>query len=260
MPAIQPPRKDPPPHPTVRDIGYAARTIVQCFQQHGLRCCVFGSAACVMYGAKLNRIPRDLDIVVFTTHLPEDLKRLLASTDRRFHLIPSKAPNSPSHIVLYFRLRGRRPDPAREPGSQRTLPRTLKVDLCVPGMLDLPFVPAWHMVCGPCEPCVPVVPLLVLLGLELRGWTDHRDSTKEKYREKTNDHVDDVERLLEVAVMGLNDEGEGRQKKARWKDVDWLPEQLRENVQRRVGEFVKERPGTVDWWRALGFEVVWGEG
>jgi len=193
-----------------------------------------------MYGTR-NRIPRDIDMVIFTARDPEEIKRILVDSDKRkFFLVPSKKRDE-TYKVLWFRLSGRNPHPS---DPSKTVGRRCKVDILIPGTLDLPSIPRTR-VCYTRVPDVPVVPLIVLIGLKLRGWVDHRDAELEYYRAKQVDDVADLEALLVIAVgAGIS-----------MKDADWLPRQFRKDARERARDFVRFRPATKARFEALGFDM-----
>ncbi|KAF7797996.1 hypothetical protein EIP86_009205 [Pleurotus ostreatoroseus] len=155
--------------PNSREIRDVARKAVKVFIDSGLECCLFGSAGCALYGN--SRIPNDVDIVVITYQLStEALKELLvkqASTS--FYLRPAQTPGA-TYKVLFAKLAPR--------GHRK---RSCKVDVLVPGILNIPFVPTQHIVS---LEDLPVMPLIALLLLKLQGWEDHRLSGRSDMQQK----------------------------------------------------------------------------
>jgi len=73
-------------------------------------------------------ISQDIDMVVLTSsHTQEELKNRLVSYDSRFYTVASKDPFA-TYRVLWFRLSGYR--------------RSCKVDLLLPGVMNIPHVPS----------------------------------------------------------------------------------------------------------------------
>ncbi|KAG6889598.1 hypothetical protein C0995_016124 [Termitomyces sp. Mi166 len=212
---------------TGKDIRKAARAAVAALKEHGLDACLFGSAACAIYGTE-NREPNDVDIIVITEMDPEDIKELILVWDDRFYLVPSANPRN-TYSVLWFTVSSR---------------KTCKVDILIPGLLSIPNIPVSKI--SYIEPFqdIPVVPFLVLLLLKLRGWTDHRVDHRQHMRDKVEVDEEDIEELLELAVQeyGANLDRER-----------WLPKWFVEEMQERVQEYVEEWPDSENNWRNLGF-------
>ena len=118
------------------------------------------------------------------------------------------------------------------------------MDILLPGVLNIPFVPTNLItrIGG-----IPLMPLFAVLLLKLQGWTDHRDSEREDWREKQHVDVKDIEELLEIVVDKYPDQVIDRQR--------WVPDSMIHVAQNRVDEFVEILPETVDDWLDIGFEV-----
>ncbi|EPS93281.1 hypothetical protein FOMPIDRAFT_1136505 [Fomitopsis schrenkii] len=170
----------PPIYEEIRDI---ARRAVVILREHVYLCCLFGSTACALYG--VNRCPKDVDLIILRGEDTAYFKQLLADSDDPFYLAPSRRRNA-GYKVLWYRL----PSPA---GSPR---RKCKVDILVPGILNIPNIPPWlikHKL------GLPVMSLLPLLMMKLQGWTDHRDSRRSDFQAKQHVDVEDIEELLSIA-------------------------------------------------------------
>ncbi|OJT10872.1 hypothetical protein TRAPUB_12605 [Trametes pubescens] len=218
--------------PTEEEILGVSRTVVDIFDSVGLRCCLFGSAACYLFG--VNRTPNDIDMVVFTSDCDQEaLKDILVNADSDFFLIESRNPNA-DYRVLWCSLRP----------SRRGNPRKCKVDILIPGVLDLPTVPRRR------EKIIddlPVMPLIPLLLLKLQGWDHHRDSPRADQRDKQYVDVDDIGELLEIAV---------RRGQNVWQDnLKWMPRSLIHDAQDRVYDFCRQHPNYEDDWETVGFSV-----
>ncbi|EIW74408.1 hypothetical protein CONPUDRAFT_85883 [Coniophora puteana RWD-64-598 SS2] len=221
--------------PTREEIRQVARTTASLLEGHGMRCCVFGSAACAAFGAKLNRVPRDVDMLVLTTRDAEYIKRLIADSDNNYTLVRSRAPGQ-TYKILWLSLRGNG--------------RRCKVDILTPGTLGLPRVPSRN-IAYPTQG-IPCMPLIALLGMKLRGWKDHRNSHEVRYHRKQWDDVDDIKELLQVCV----DQGfvaDANQ----WL---WMDEQFRVDMGARMLEFVQQELQTKELWEEIGFEFEVEEG
>jgi len=141
-----------------KDIRKTSRATAAALAMSGLRSCLFGSAACSMYG--MIRVANDVDIVVLTnSYDQEEIKNLVVSNDSKFFLVPSRSPRE-TYKILYYSLHTR---------------GFCKVDILLPGTMNIPSVPRSHITYTQ-VPDVPVMPLLAVILLKLQGWMDHRDS------------------------------------------------------------------------------------
>ncbi|KAH9835006.1 uncharacterized protein C8Q71DRAFT_710657 [Rhodofomes roseus] len=222
--------RSPPTYGEICDIANRAVTI---FTECGYQCCLFGSTACALYG--VTRCPNDVDLVVLATPntSTEYLKQLLVNEPNDFYLVPSKKRDA-NYKVLWYRL----------PPGARGKKRKCKVDVLVPGMLNIPAVPSAQVAYAR---HLPVMPLLPLLLLKLQGWTDHRDSDRRDFRRKQHVDVEDVKELLSFACDLRVRIGS--------RELGWLPADFVEAAQNRIHEFVGEFPESVLRWRSLGFEA-----
>ncbi|KAJ8473054.1 hypothetical protein ONZ51_g8102 [Trametes cubensis] len=217
--------------PTSEEILYVADKAVDTFRDRRLRCCLFGSTACYLFG--VSRTPNDVDLVVFTNRYDaEELKEMLVEDDSDFYLVPSRNPTA-SYSVLWYRL----------PSSRRRR-RKCKVDILVPPTLNIPHVPGRRIKIISDLPLMPLIPLLLL---KLQGWSDHRESHREDMQEKQYVDVQDISELLEIAI----DRGQD----VRQDNLGWIPEQLRQDAQDRVWDFVEEYPDTAENWMMVGFNA-----
>ncbi|RPD60544.1 hypothetical protein L226DRAFT_533867 [Lentinus tigrinus ALCF2SS1-7] len=219
--------------PTFDEIRDVAEQAVNIFRNHGLDSCLFGSAACSLFG--VSRTPNDVDLVVLTKNYDqEELKQLLVDSSGDFYLVPSRNPSA-TYSVLWCRLPGR--------GGGRGRSRKCKVDILVPGVLNIPNVP-WRrvkMIDG-----LPAMPLIPLLLLKLQGWSDHRDSHRADMQEKQYVDAEDILELLEIAV--------GRDQEVRQGNLSWMPRRLIWDSEARVEEFKEEYPISAMDWQDVGFD------
>ncbi|PFH48736.1 hypothetical protein AMATHDRAFT_49290 [Amanita thiersii Skay4041] len=215
--------------PTPQDIRRVARRTVQALENCGYSSCLFGSAACHVWGMK-HRNPKDVDVIVLTNDDPEIIKSKLAETNSRFILRPSNHPRK-SHHLLYYAIRFQRPE------------IVCKVDILVPGLLDIPWVRKSRRE-YPNEYNIPVIPFLPLLLLKLKGWSDHRRSRRSDFQAKVPQDEKDIQEMLEML-----DEDD------HLSNNEWLPRYLIRNSERRIVDFVEEFPGTDTEWKYIGFDV-----
>lgn len=216
----------------VQDIRKAARATAAVLLVHGIACCLFGSAACSMYG--MRRVPNDIDMIILSNqHTQEELKVLIVETDRKFFLVKPRTPGA-TYKILYYTL---------HTGG------FCKVDVLVPGILAIPSVPASNIVYTR-VPGVPVMPIVAVLLLKLQGWTDHRDSEREDFQEKQWVDIEDIREMLNAWANGY--------RKETLFTGAWMPEEFVHAGQGRIEEFLEECPDTEGHWRAMGFTLSEG--
>ena len=169
-------------------------------------------------------------MVVLTNSIEQEIiKEMVVAKDGDFFLVKSKRPEA-TYKILYYAL--------------KPWGAWCKVDILLPGVLNIPFVPTNLItrIGG-----IPLMPLFAVLLLKLQGWTDHRDSEREDWWEKQHVDVKDIEELLEIVVDKYPDQIIDCQR--------WVPDSMIHVAQNRVDEFVEKLPETVDGWLDIGFEV-----
>lgn len=139
-------------------------------------------------------------MVLTTAYSQESLKEILVREDSSFYLVRSKNWRA-TYRVLWHRL------------SKSTCPLPsvdCKVDILVPGTMNIPNVPPERVrtLSG-----LPVMPMIPQLLLKLQAWSDHRASHRTDMRLKQYVDESDIDRLLAIAV----DEGASvRAQECRW--------------------------------------------
>ncbi|KAK0492521.1 hypothetical protein EDD18DRAFT_1182992 [Armillaria luteobubalina] len=235
---------------TAEEILRTAHATISAFLSLGIQGCFFGSVACLCYGA--TRIPNDVDVVITSANPiggpwdQEHLKDLLVQTDQSFYVIPSKNPSA-NYRLLYYDLSG-------SSRVSRELRRCCKVDVLVPGYMNIPPIPSSRVVwqleqrySTPRE--LPVLPFILLLLLKLQGWMDHGNSLAAHIQAKQPTDVRDIRELLALSAVPrkatlnawLEMKGEG-----------WIPQSFVDQGQMRVREFVRRYPDTEKAWRQIG--------
>jgi len=220
---------------TAKEIRKAARATISALQMHDLRSCLFGSAACTLYGMK-NRIPEDVDVIVLSEKSTDDIKHLLVSTNKKFFLFRSKRSGI---LRLRYRL---------YPGPRGSKPRSCKVDILTPGIISIPRIPAHRIVYVERFPDLPLVPFLALLLLKLRGWEDNRESNKRYKRWKQYRDKKDIDELLALAVEEFDSFLHRRRER-------WMPRWFLLEARARVCNFVERYPDSTYLWNEIGFDV-----
>ncbi|KAI0700211.1 hypothetical protein BC835DRAFT_1304235 [Cytidiella melzeri] len=219
--------------PTDEEVKQVARRVVRFLGAHGFTTYLFGGAACRLYGN--TRTPNDVDLVVLTSiHTTEALKLLISRSDpSTFYLRPSKKVGE-TYKILYARL-------------SPTLfysRRSCKVDILIPGIINIPSVPPTLIHTMSELPVMPIIPLLLL---KLQGWEDHRTSSRSDMRQKQYVDIRDIEQLLRIAVeRGANLAD----------DLGWLPQEFVSTGRARLARFLETlRPAHATRWAEIGFEV-----
>jgi len=212
--------------PTAQEIRTVARKSVALLAEQGLSSCLFGSSGCSLYGC--TRKPNDVDIIVMTTeYSTEELKELIAvQPNTRFYLRGSKTVGA-TYKVLFYSL-----------GKKRSC----KVDVLIPGVLNIPYISPDRIVHIDGLPVLPFIPLLLL---KLQGWSDHRASAREDMRQKQYIDIRDLQQLLTIAAQKGENVG----------DVDqWLPASFMFAGRERIRRFV-ETYRQPEGWERIGFSV-----
>lgn len=232
---------------TSKDIVAVATRVIDIIEAHGLPCYLFGSTACLLHGSmrtpnvcsysqsgprSYNRLVyQDVDIVVNTeAYDPNTLKSMVADGDPAvFELHVAHAQEdggTPRHILWGVLDRKQR----------------CKIDILVPGFLDIPSIPVSSVVT---LHNLPVMPLLPLLLMKLRGWDKHLNSPRQDHQKKQYVDAWDVYQLLRLAVsQGVNAA-----------DTQNLPEDVEGVAQIRSANFVARYPAQMELWRKLGLAV-----
>ncbi|KIL64857.1 hypothetical protein M378DRAFT_162705 [Amanita muscaria Koide BX008] len=211
----------------MKDIRRVARRTVEALEEGGYRCCLFGSAACNLWGMSY-RMPNDIDVVVFTNHSQEDIKDYLVNANNRFFLVDGVGGN---YQVLWYSICWR--------------PRLrVKVDILIPGPepMGIPYVPEGAIVASPSG--IPVIPFPLLLILKVQGWRDHRGSSEERFWLKIPQDEADIKQLL---LMLDHEDHLNR--------FGWLPQWFIGNAYKVIGAYIKKFSRTRATWRSIGLYV-----
>jgi hypothetical protein len=167
-----------------------------------------------------------------TTFSTEELKAIVASAPE-FYLRPSQKPGE-TYKVLFYRLQP----------NMWTTRRSCKVDILVPGIMNIPHIPRERIVWINSQ---PVIPLLVLLLLKLQGWSDHRASTRSDMQQKQYVDIRDINQLVVVAA----DKEEHLDKVS-----SWVPESFIVRGREHFALFLRiVRPSQTLYWKEIGFDV-----
>ena len=126
------------------------------------------------------------------------------------------------------------------PGSDEAGFERFKIDILVPGVLDLPPIHPDYIIKIDKLPCLP---LAFLLLHKLKGWNDRRRSRRSDFHAKLPGDVRDIADLLRIANnLGL------RITKPRY----YISQAFRDASYDRVRTFSRYHPKYAPWWMGLG--------
>ncbi|KAG6888857.1 hypothetical protein C0995_005278 [Termitomyces sp. Mi166 len=202
----------------------AAKDSVRLLYKCGWRSAIFGGLACFLYGN--TRAPNDVDLLVLlppgSTVTAEELKQNLVVLDPdHFFTTPSKDPSA-AYRILWYRLTNY---PAQ------TAKTSCKVDLLLPGVMNLPNFPPslihW-------DEGLPLVPFSLLLLQKLQAWDDHRRSRDPIKWQRQRTDMEDLDGLTGLSAFDLL-------KLSRpWSDtILFSPEFQKMTVERVIDYYVK---------------------
>jgi hypothetical protein len=160
----------------------------------------------------------------------EAIKRALVSANPDFYLRNAKSPLA-TYKVLYYRM------PFRG---------FCKVDLLLPGIMNLPALPTKLVVT---IDDLPITPFALLLITKLQCWDDHCKAPEQFKREKQYTDIIDIETLLGLKyAVALR-------KERPWTSAEMFSPELQALTKRRVKDICAVCPGQAKDWRLLGFSV-----
>jgi hypothetical protein len=166
---------------------------------------------------------------------PEQIKNRLVSVNPLFFLVPSTNPRN-TYKVLWYNLHA-------TSSNLRTY-YACKIDILVPGVMNIPTIPKHHVVYSSIRGSrIPVAPFIAVLLLKLQGWADHRVSHRMDLRNKQHVDVDDIYEVLRIAVQGGD---------LHVRNEPWLPEPFVAAGRLRVRQFILGHPDSNAYWRLLG--------
>lgn len=177
-------------------------------------------------------------MILSTLFDQETLKRLLVREDPRFYLVSSRNPRA-TYKVLWYSLSARI--------SRYPLPTIdCKVDILIPGVLNIPNVPIPRVLTLSGLPVMPLVPQLLL---KLQGWSDHRASHRSDMQDKQYVDIRDIDALLVIALE------KGARVKGGEED-DWIPESMIALARTRLRSYTRFASRySAGKWRELGLSV-----
>ena len=180
--------------------------------------------------AFIDHLYQDLDILCLTPYPggAEAIKQRLCEENDRFYTVRARNPRD-WWRVLYWDTG------SNEPGFER-----FKIDILVPGVLDLPDIHPHYIIRIDTFPCAP---LALLLLHKLKGWDDRRGSHRSDFLAKLPEDVRDIADLLRIANrLGLNIT----------KSKPYISHSFRDVSYKRVREFSLEHRAYIPLWMGLG--------
>ena len=184
------------------------------------------------FECSLTSFIQDLDVLCLTTYPggAEAIKQRLCEENDKFYTRPARNRKDPWK-VLYWDTG------SNDPGFRR-----IKVDILVPGVMNLPHIPTNFIVTIHGIPCAP---LHLLLLHKLQAWDDRCRSSRPHVRAKIPGDIEDIEDLLFVANQrGLN----------LLERRPYITDSFHVISCRRVEEFVCQYPRYRQLWADLGLE------
>ncbi|KDR76536.1 hypothetical protein GALMADRAFT_246924 [Galerina marginata CBS 339.88] len=292
------------------EIQQVVQAAFSALSRNGLEACLFGSVAMATYGME-HRVPKDVDVIVLNStpgQTDEDIKSLIVLSDPNFFLVDSRAAGAKHRILWYSlgdpatpsKLLGNATEASKEsvrrarkvPATSQQLPgpssasstpqKACKVDILIPGLLDIPSVPISELHLDfssnfvsylPSPPIVsaisgtgpttrvspiPSVPFITLLLLKLRAWSDHSLLTANaKLHERIPQDEEDIDELLRIGLnlgpQGVVRIGTGQndgEESAKWMlggFATWR------DARRTVASYIRKWPRSATGWTAAGF-------
>ncbi|TFK77494.1 hypothetical protein BDN72DRAFT_753881 [Pluteus cervinus] len=218
---------------SLEDIRRTARATFAALNSASLDGCLVGSAACSEHGA--TRMPNDVDILVLTDHkIIEEIQAAIMLADPHFSL--SRLDNDPTapSTVLWYTLSA-----PREPI------RACRVDIFVPGSIQLPLVPLDRIICSSVTN-FPVMPLIAVLLHKAIAWVARGRLSGPHARSKQASDIADTKDLLAVA----------RERNLTITHADWLPFWFLHDATQAVELLCEAYPDTRPDWIRTGFQIT----
>lgn len=168
-------------------------------------------------------------MVMTSAYTTEDLKRMLVGKNSSFYLRPSRKVGETYKLVFY----------TLQPNFRYSR-RSCKVDILIPGILNIPHISTYDI---REIDNLPVMPLIPLLLLKLQGWADHRDSSRSDMQQKQYADIRDISQLVQIAIQSGVTLGDA---------LDWLPTDFVDAGRARLARFLEiVRPSQT--WTEIGF-------
>ena len=188
---------------------------------------------------------QDVDLVVLNSvYGQETLKEMLVTADPDFYLVLPRRGIAAGYKVLWYQ-KGRGSNAYTQYTRSSLFQARCKVDILVPGIMNIPTVPAERVRTLSALPTMPILPHLFL---KLQAWADHRASHRSDQIAKQYVDVDDIKRLLEIAVA--------RRARVHASESAWVPQSMVQAAKTRVQSFVSiASPSSKNQWRAIGIAV-----
>ncbi|KAH0578364.1 hypothetical protein H2248_003978 [Termitomyces sp. 'cryptogamus'] len=217
----------------------AAQDSIRLLYKCGWRSAIFGGLACFLYGN--SRSPNDVDLLVLlrpgSTITAEELKRNLVVLDPyHFFTTPSKDPQA-AYCILWYRLTN---------APAQTAQTACKIDLLLPGTLNLPNFPPslihW-------DEGLPLVPFSLLLVQKLQAWDDHRRSRNPIKWQRQRTDMEDLDGLTCLSSF------DSLKSSQPWSDTTLFSPEFQKLTKERVINYCTSFPSSAPAWTSIGFET-----
>lgn len=121
-------------------------------------------------------------------------------------------------------------------------PKTCRVDIFVPGVISLPWVPPEYVVHSRGSG-LPLIPFLAALLHKVLAWVAHGKSSTQHGQYKQINDVGDIGELLELAVST---------NKPNLVEEKWLPTWFVDAATEGVAQYIATYPATAHIWMQIG--------
>ncbi|KAF9008330.1 hypothetical protein BDQ17DRAFT_1422405 [Cyathus striatus] len=218
----------------VDDIFKAASVASKIIAGNGYKCCMYGRAACFIYGL-MDKDPQKIEILVWSPNVVniEALEKGITESDNNFFLIPSRDPNATRKSLWY----------SLKPGhlGERNMTNCRRIYMFSHG--DFRDIPEDRIVHA--KPYnIPLMPFFSLILMKVDLW--HVLHMRDSHGMATTYSGYEVSELLRLAVDRYHF-------KVRETDY-WIRGSVMEESMRSVSEFIKRYPNTGGYWQSF-FDV-----
>jgi len=212
-----------------------ARDVIDTLKEIGIEdCCFIGGVARKLHAYELGRDPSDIDIFCLTQYSggAEAIKQELCQANNRFYTVRARNPRNPWNVLWWQGQFNGAPSPVK-----------IKIDILIPGVLDLAYVHPSYIDWFNGLPCAPLD--LTLLH-KLKGWDDRHYSPRQDQRAKIPWDAQDIWDLLQRA-------DEVRLNITNYRP--YITDSFRDASYRRLRKFALEYPEDESLFRGLGVQL-----
>lgn len=119
--------------------------------------------------------------------------------------------------------------------------RACKVDILLPGIMNIPTVPRDKILHIDRLPLMPLIPLIML---KLQAWEDHTHALQRYQRQKQWTDVADLQRLLPIAVR----------RRENVANEAWIPSSFLQAAKKRLERYLVQYPEQIHLWKQVGLK------